>query len=119
MSVQPVDGTKPNGPVAAAFIAAAVGCAVLGVVVVLQESGILSGPSLDFSKNYGVGTGVGPLSGKVIIATISFLATWAGLGLAWRRKEVDFARAFVVSIVLLVVGFALTFPPIFELFAKD
>jgi hypothetical protein len=119
MSVQPVEGTKPNGPVAAAFIAASVGCAVLGVVVVLQESGVVAGPTLDFAKNYGIGSGVGPLSGKVIIATIAFLATWAVLGYAWRRKEVDFARAFIVSIVLLVVGFALTFPPIFEIFAKE
>jgi hypothetical protein len=119
MSVQPVEGTKPNGPVAAAFIAAAVGCAVLGLVVVLQEAAILSGPSLDFAKNYGIGAGVGPLSGKVIIATIAFLATWAVLGFVWRRREVDFARAFIVSIVLLVVGFVLTFPPIFEIFAKE
>lgn len=119
MSVQPVEGTKPNGPVAAAFIAAAVGCAVLGVVVVLQEAAILSGPSLDFAKNFGIGSGVGPLSGKVIIASIAFLATWAVLGYLWRRKEVDFARAFLLSIVLLVIGFALTFPPIFEIFAKQ
>jgi hypothetical protein len=119
MSVQPVEGTKPNGPAAAGFIAAGIGCAVLGAVVVLQEAGIVAGATLDFAKNYGIGSGVGPLSGKVIIATIAFLGTWAVLGVAWRRKEVDFARTFLLALVLLVFGIALTFPPIFEIFAAN
>jgi hypothetical protein len=118
MSVQPVEGTKPNGPVAAAFIAAGTGCAVLGVVIVLQEAGILTAQLLDFSKNYGLGSGVGPLSGKVTIATIAFLLSWTVLGVLWRHREVDFRRAFIVALILVAIGFALTFPPIFEVFAQ-
>ena len=117
MSVKPVEGTKPNGPVAAAFIGAAAGCFVLGLIVVLNEAKILSGGVLDFAKNYGIGSGVGPLSGKVIVSTIAFLATWGVLGYLWRRKEVNFGRAFAAALVLLALGFALTFPPIFEIFA--
>jgi hypothetical protein len=116
MSALPSSDTKPNGPVAASFIAAGVGCAVLGLIIVLNEAKILSSTSLDFAKNYGLGSGVGPLSGKVIISTIAFLATWAVLGLLWRSKEVNFGRVLVVSLVLVGLGFALTFPPIFELF---
>jgi len=118
MSVQSNQDTKPNGPVAAAFVSAAFGCFVLGLIEVLNEAGILSGPVLDFAKNYGIGSGVGPLSGKVILSTIAYLGSWAVLGTMWRGKEINFGRAFSVALVLLALGFALTFPPVFELFAK-
>ena len=117
MSLQPVEGTKPNGPVAAAFIAAAVGCFVLGLIITLNEAKIISSGSLDFAKNYGIGSGVGPLSGKVILSTIAFFAAWGVLGYLWRGREVNFARAFGAALIILVAGFALTFPPIFEIFA--
>jgi hypothetical protein len=119
MSAIPPTDTKPNGPVAAAFIAAGVGCLTLGLIIVLNEAQILTNATLDFAKNYGIGSGVGPLSGKVILSTIAFLATWGILGLLWRGKEINFGRALTVALVCLAIGFALTFPPIFELFAKD
>ncbi len=119
MSIQPDEDTKPNGPVAAAFIAAGVGCLALGVLVVLNEAKILTNAILDFSKNYGIGAGVGQLSGKVILSTIAFLVTWGVLGYLWRRRELNFGRAFAVALILVAVGFALTFPPIFELFAVE
>jgi len=116
MSALPIAETKPNGPVAASFIAAGVGCFVLGLIIVLNEAKILASTTLDFAKNYGIGSGVGPLSGKVILSTLAFLATWGVLGFLWRKKEVNFNRAFVVALVLVGLGFALTFPPVFELF---
>ena len=118
MSNQPIEGTKPNGPVAAAFIGAAVGCFTLGLIVVFNEAQILTSAVLDFAKNYGIGSRVGPLSGKVILSTIAFLATWAVLGYVWRGKEVNFNRVFAVALLFLALGFGLTFPPIFEVFAK-
>lgn len=117
MSLQPVEGTKPNGPVAAAFIGAAIGCFTLGLIIALNEAKIISSGSLDFAKNYGIGSGVGPLSGKVIVSTIAFLASWGVLGYLWRGREVNFTRAFGVALIFLVAGFALTFPPIFDIFA--
>ena len=117
MSVQPVEGTKPNGPVAAGFIAAAAACFTLGLIVTLNEAKIIVNATLDFSKNYGIGSGVGPLSGKVIISSAVFFIVWAVLGVLWRAKEVSFGRAFLASLILLAGGFALTFPPIFEIFA--
>jgi hypothetical protein len=119
MSVEPVNDTKPNGPVAAAFIAAGVGCFALGLIVVLNEAGIIPGSALDFAKNYGIGSGVGPLSGKVILSTIALLVSWGILGFAWRGKEVAFGRAFAVALLLVALGFVLTFPPIFEIFATS
>jgi hypothetical protein len=118
MSTEPTPTTKPNGPVAAAFLAAAVGCFVLGLVLILNEAKIIADNALKFDANFGLGSGVGPLSGKVIIATVAFVVTWAVLGVAWRRREVNFNRVFVASLVIVVLGFAMTFPPIFEIFAK-
>jgi hypothetical protein len=120
---------KPSGPAAAVMIAAGVGSFVLGIGVVLNE---YSGPIRDFlagfgitldfnaflqfDTNFGLGSGVGPLSGKVVLAVIAFVASWVILHLAWRRRDVDLRRAFVATLILVGLGFALTFPPIFAFF---
>jgi len=125
MSVNPVDTTsKTSGPAAAAMIAAGVGSFVLGIGVILNEysAAIKSATGLDFSailqfdKNYGLGSGVGALSGKVILATIAFVAAWVILHFAWRKREVNLSRAFAATLILVGLGFALTFPPIFGFF---
>jgi hypothetical protein len=109
--------TKPNGPVAAAFIAAGIGSFTMGLMVTLAEASTNIKNALDFSKNYGLGSGVGPLSGKVAIAVLAFAVSWLILHFALRGREVAFGRAFTIAIVLVALGFALTFPPIFEVFA--
>ena len=59
--------TKPNGPVAAAFLAAGIGSFVMGLFVVLNEISADISNFLKFDANYGLGSGVGPLSGKAIL----------------------------------------------------
>jgi hypothetical protein len=59
--------TKPNGPVAAVFLAAGIGSFVLGLFVVLNEVSTDISNFLKFDANYGLGSGVGPLSGKAIL----------------------------------------------------
>ncbi len=108
---------KPNGPAAAVVLAAGIGAFVLGLMVTLAVMSADFASFLDFSKNYGIGSGVGPLSGKVIIATAAFFVSWIGFGYTWRSKDVNFRTIFVSAMVLLALGFALTFPPIFDLFA--
>jgi hypothetical protein len=108
---------KPNGPAAAVLLAAGIGALILGLMVTAAEASRDIGGFLDFAKNYGIGAGVGPLSGKVVLATGGFLISWLILGLAWRGKEVNLRTVTIVSMVLLAIGFLLTFPPIFELFA--
>jgi len=113
---------KPNGPAAAAFLAAGIGAFVLGLTVTLHEA---FPPALDqtafwdFSKNFGIGSGVGPLSGKVIIGTLAYVVSFVGFGFAWRGREVNLQTVLIASGVLLALGFALTFPPIFEAFAAE
>lgn len=109
--------TKPNGPVAAAFLAGGIGCLVLGVLVVAVEASADVSKALDFSKNYGLGSGVGALSGKAIVTILAFVVSWLIAHLALRGKEVDFTKFLVASLVLIAVGVALTFPPVFDLFA--
>ena len=121
----PEIATKPNGPVAAGFIAAGVGTLVIGLGVVLNEAsatikeaiGFDFNAFLRFDANYGLGQGVGPLSGKVTLAVIAFAATWLVLGYVWRGREVPFQRVFRTSLALIGLGFLMTFPPFFELFA--
>ncbi len=124
MTTTPTD-TKPNGPVVAAFLAAGIGSLVIGIGVVLNEAsgaikdafGIDLNAFLQFDKTFGLGSGVGPLSGKVGLAVIAFAVSWVLLHLWLRGKEVDFRTAFIATLVLVGLGFALTFPPIFLLFA--
>jgi len=109
--------TKPSGPAAAAIVAAGIGSLTMGVMVVLNDANGDINKFLDFSKNFGLGSGVGPLSGKVIISVIAFVVSWVALHLLWRGKAIDFNRAFVATLVLFLLGFAMTFPPVFETIA--
>jgi len=109
--------TKPNGPVAAAFLAGGIGSLTLGVMVCLNELGGDISKFLQFDKNFGIGSGVGQLSGKAIIATLAFIIAWVVLHLVFRGKEVAFGRFFTIALVLVALGFLLTFPPVFDLFA--
>jgi hypothetical protein len=117
--------TRPNGPVAAAFLAAGVASFVMGIGVILGAAsatindaiGVDFSAFLQFDKNFGLGSGVGPLSGKLGLAVIAFVVSWVVFHLWLRGKEVNFRNFFIASLVLVGLGFALTFPPIFVLFA--
>jgi hypothetical protein len=117
--------TKPNGPVAASFLGAGVASLVMGIGVVLNEAsatikdaiGVDFNAFLQFDKSFGFGSGVGPLSGKVGLAIIAFVVSWVVFHLWLRGKEVNFRRYFIAALVLVGLGFALTFPPIFRIFA--
>lgn len=106
--------TKPNGPVAAAFIGAGVGSLLLGISIVLSELDGSAPKLLDWAARFGIGSGVGPLSGKVLLATIAFGVAWALLHYRWRDRELAFERVVLTSLVLVGLGFLLTFPPVFE-----
>jgi len=124
MNPEQID-TKPNGPVAASFLAAGVASLVIGIGVVLNEAsatirdaiGVDFNAFLQFDKSFGFGSGVGPLSGKIGLAIIAFVVSWVIFHLWLRGKEVNFRNYFIASLVLVGLGFALTFPPIFLLFA--
>lgn len=116
---------KPSGPAAAAFIAAGIGSLVMGLLVNVNElsgkikdaTGFDASAFLAFDKNYGLGNGVGALSGKVTITLLAFVISWGVLFFLWRRREISVRKAFIWTLVLVGLGFALTFPPIFLILA--
>ncbi len=113
----PSADTKPSGPVAAVFVASGIGSLVLGLFVTLNEMSTDVNAFLKFDTSFGIGKGVGPLSGKVTLAVLAFGISWVVLHFLWRHREINFGRAFIASLILVGLGFALTFPPIFTLFA--
>ena len=101
----------PNAPGAAAILAAGIGCAAIGVLAFASE---LS-PGLRGLLNFY--NPVGPLSGKTTVAIIVWLASWYGLSRTWQTETVNMRAVNVAALLLLGIGFLLTFPPIWYLFA--
>ncbi len=102
--------TKPNGPVAAAFLAAGIGSFALGVLTTGAEASEAVANALRWSAP------VGPLSGKTGLAVIVWLVAWAVLASRWRSKEVAFRAVYRWTLVLIALGLLLTFPPFFQAF---
>ena len=99
----------PNGPGAAAILAAGIGCAVLGLFALLGDAFAGIG---NFFKFYNP---TGPLSGVTISAIVIWLAAWYVLDKKWGAREVSVGRVSLLAFALLAIGFALTFPPIMDL----
>lgn len=105
--------TLPTGPAAAAMISAGIGSLVLGLLTTGAE---FSSALKDALKLYGP---AGPLSGKTTYAIVAFLVSWLILGFMWKDKESNLKSAFTWTLVLVALGFLLTFPPFFVLFAAE
>jgi len=105
--------SKPSGPIAAAMIAAGIGALVLGILTVWAEA------SEGFKESLAYNDRVGPLSGKTIWATVAFFVSFGALSLGLRRRHVDLAKATVITLVLLGLGYLGTFAPFFRMFAPE
>lgn len=99
----------PSGAGAAALLAAGIGCAALGAFALLGDAfkGIAT-----FFKFY---MPTGPLSGVTTSAILVWLASWFALHKAWADRDVAINKVSIAAFVLLLIGFALTFPPIMDL----
>jgi len=106
---------KPDGPAAAAMVAAGFGILVLGLLTVLSEASV---PLHDFLQKLEFNRGVGPLAGKTIFAVAAWAVSWALLAVLWRRKDVNLKIAFSVGLVFGIIGALGTFPPIFLKFGE-
>ena len=98
-----------NGSIAAAMLAAGIGCFFLGLTTDLSESIKAVENLFTFSKP------VGALSGKTIIAYVIWFVSWGILAAKWREQTVNFGKIFKVTIVLVVLGLIMTFPEFFDL----
>ena len=96
----------PSGPAAAALLSAGIGSCTLAILAIAADRMAGLRHWMTFSK------ATGPLSGVTTSAVLAWLLAWALLELRWRNRDVPIMRICIVSIVLLIAGLLLTFPPI-------
>jgi hypothetical protein len=94
----------------ASMIASGIGSFVLGIAIVLSEVNV------DIKSFLTWTSGVGPLSGKTGVAVIAFIASWALLHFVFKSKPITLMTSFIITVVLVVLGLLLTFPPVFMSF---
>ena len=104
---------KPDGPAAAAMVAAGIGIFTLGLLTTLAAA---FGGVADLLATFDFIDGVGPLAGKSTLAVIVWAAAWAILAVIWRGKDTDLRRMFAIGLVLGLLGAVGTFPTFFEAF---
>ena len=111
MDVEAQQARLPNGSAVAAILAGSIGVCIFGVMVVLAEASSGAAQALNLIEP------VGPLSGKVAGAILAWLVSWGALQKLWDGRQISYGKVRWVALALIVAGFALTFPPVFGLFA--
>jgi hypothetical protein len=107
---------KPDGPAAAAMLAAGIGIFALGFLTTMAE---ISEGFKQWLEGFDFVDGVGPLAGKTTLAVIVWAVAWVILGVIWRGKDSDLRRIFAIGLVLGLFGAIGTFPTFFEAFASE
>ena len=93
-----------NGAAMAAFLAAGMGAFAMGLVVILNESGLFVAPSL-----YGPAGGV---TGRTATAVVLWLIAWGVLHRRWTGRRIEAGRVYGITLALVGLGVLLTFPPV-------
>jgi hypothetical protein len=107
---------RPDGPAAAAMLAAGIGMFTLGLLTILSEA---STGLHDWLESWEFDQGVGPLAGKTTLSVIVWALSWIVLAIGLRGRDVNLKTWFWVALVLGVLGAIGTFPPVFEAFAPE
>ncbi len=100
----------PNGPGAAALLAAGIGAFLLAALAVAADHLPAISRLMIFYRP------TGPLSGVTSSAILVWLAVWAVLDARWKRRTVALRTIAVTALALLALGLVLTFPPLGDLF---
>ncbi len=103
--------TESSGGAAAAFVAAGIGCAALGLLTTLAAI------SEGVKNLLNWWNPAGPLAGKSSVAVIIWIASWIVLHMMWKNKAVTVQLALTVTLLLIAAGTIGTFPTFFEMFA--
>jgi hypothetical protein len=98
------------GVAAAAFLSSGIGTLVIG----LLTTGAVISEGLKNALNWW--NPAGPLTGKTGVGVLAWLISWVILHTLWKDKEADFNKVFIITLILIGLGFVLTFPPVFEAF---
>lgn len=102
---------KPNGPAAAALIAAGIGVLALAVLTVLSEA------NADVKDFLNLKNRVGPLSGKTVFAVAAYLVSWVLLAIPLWKRSVTLNTVLIITGVMIAAAFIGTYPKFFQLFA--
>lgn len=105
-----VSGAVPNGPGAAAILAAGIGSFALAVLTLAADKFVAVKNLLAIYKP------TGALSGVTTGAIVVWLAAWAILEWRWLKKTIPLKPINLIAFVLLGLSFLLTFPPVGDLF---
>ena len=97
-----------NGAALAAFLAAGIGAFALGLIVILDQTGLFAAPAL-----YEPAGGV---SGRTTLAAVIWLTGWAVLHHRWKDRQIESRGVHLFSFVLIGLGIVLTLPPVWKLF---
>ncbi len=103
----------PNGPGAAAILAAGFGCGMLGIFACGGDAFRVIGRALT------IWPPAGPLSGVTTAAIAVWLAAWFALARRWARRDVNLARVNLAAGTMLIIGLLTTFPPIMDLLHRN
>ncbi len=101
------DSDVVNGPAMAAILAAGIGAFAMGFFVIANEAGFYAAPAL-YSPAGGV-------SGRTTFAALTWLITWFLLHRRWSPRQIAASRIFAFTLILIVIGILLTFPPVWRL----
>lgn len=101
------------GVASAAFVSSGIGCLVIGLMV----TGAEMSEGLKNMLNWW--NPAGPLTGKTGVGVIAWIVSWVILHTMWKDKDMDFGKVFTVTLIMIALGFLLTFPPLFGLFAAE
>ena len=99
--------TRTNGADLAAVAAAGVGALALGLLVIANEAGIFTAPSLYPPS--------GGLSGRTTLTVLVWLIAWGILHARWRNRDLSVGRVLGWTLLLAGLGIVLTFPPVWGL----
>jgi H+/Cl- antiporter ClcA len=108
MTIPLADRSTNNGAIMAAILSAGIGAFAVGFIVILNEAGLFTAPTL-----YGPTGGV---SGRTTIAAAIWLVAWLVLHHRWKSRHVEPRPIKVTTLVLILGGVTLTFPPVWGLF---
>lgn len=98
----------PNGAAMSAVLAAGIGSLAMGLLVIFNEAGIFTAPSL-----YGP---VGGLSGRSTFAAVTWLVAWTILHARWKRRDVAAGGMLAWTLVLIALAIVMTLPPVWGMF---
>jgi hypothetical protein len=99
----------PNGPGAAAILAAGIGALALGILAFAADAVPAIGQAMNFWPPSGA------LSGVTTIAIVVWLATWFVLARRWATRDLDMVFINGGAFAMVLVTLVLTFPPLSDL----